>query len=194
MAGDPRCKGKRMMRFPMAAASVAMLAFLLVPTPALHAADQPASKPATSSDTYRQLDLFGQVFERVRADYVDEVSDQQLIESAINGMLSSLDPHSSYMNAKNFQDMQVADAGRVRRPRHRSHDGERPRQGRLADRRHAGRASAGLQAQRPHHRDRRRAGAGHDPERCRRQDARPGQQLDQADHQRAATPLRSTSR
>jgi carboxyl-terminal processing protease len=96
-----------MMRFPMAAASVAMLAFLLVPTPALHAADQPASKPATSSDTYRQLDLFGQVFERVRADYVDEVSDQQLIESAISGMLSSLDPHSSYMNAKNFQDLQV---------------------------------------------------------------------------------------
>jgi carboxyl-terminal processing protease len=96
-----------MMRFPLAAASVAMLAFMLVPTPALHAADQPASKPETSSDTYRQLDLFGQVFERVRADYVDEVTDQQLIESAISGMLSSLDPHSSYMNAKNFQDLQV---------------------------------------------------------------------------------------
>ncbi|HEY1506972.1 MAG TPA: S41 family peptidase [Stellaceae bacterium] len=96
-----------MMRFPMAAASVAMLGFLLVPAPALHAADQPASKPDTSSDTYRQLDLFGQVFERVRADYVDEVSDQQLIEAAITGMLSSLDPHSSYMNPKNFQDLQV---------------------------------------------------------------------------------------
>ena len=100
-----------MMRFPMAAASVAMLAFLLMPTPALHAADQPASKPATSSDTYRQLDLFGQVFERVRADYVDEVTDQQLIEAAISGMLSSLDPHSSYLNSKNFKDMQVQTRG-----------------------------------------------------------------------------------
>jgi len=96
-----------MMRFPLAAASVAMLAFLLVPNPASRAADKPASKPETSSDTYRQLDLFGQVFERVRADYVDEVSDQQLVEAAISGMLSSLDPHSSYMNAKNFQDLQV---------------------------------------------------------------------------------------
>jgi carboxyl-terminal processing protease len=63
--------------------------------------------PQSSSDTYRQLDLFGEVFERVRADYVEEVSDQQLIEAAINGMLSSLDPHSSYMNAKSFGDMQV---------------------------------------------------------------------------------------
>ena len=62
------------------------------------------SKP---SDTYKQLDLFGEVFERVRADYVEEVTDQQLIEAAINGMLSSLDPHSSYMNAKNYDDMQV---------------------------------------------------------------------------------------
>jgi carboxyl-terminal processing protease len=96
-----------MMRFTMAAASVAMLGFLLVPTPALHAADQPPAKPDTSSDTYRQLDLFGEVFERVRADYVDEVSDQKLVEAAITGMLSSLDPHSSYENAKNFQDLQV---------------------------------------------------------------------------------------
>ncbi|HEV8016214.1 MAG TPA: S41 family peptidase [Stellaceae bacterium] len=97
-----------MMRFSTAAASVAILACLLVPTPALRAADQPApAKPDSSSDTYRQLDLFGEVFERVRADYVDDVSDQQLIEAAITGMLSSLDPHSSYMNAKNFQDLQV---------------------------------------------------------------------------------------
>ena len=64
-----------------------------------------------TSDTYRQLDLFSQVFERVRADYVDKVSDQQLIESAINGMLTSLDPHSSYMNAKSFQEMQVQTTG-----------------------------------------------------------------------------------
>jgi carboxyl-terminal processing protease len=71
------------------------------------AADKPAQSPPSSSDTYRQLDLFGEVFERVRADYVENVTDEQLIEAAINGMLSALDPHSSYMNAKNFRDMQV---------------------------------------------------------------------------------------
>jgi carboxyl-terminal processing protease len=71
------------------------------------AADPPQAPPPSNSDTYRQLDLFGEVFERVRADYVENVTDEQLIEAAINGMLSALDPHSSYMNAKNFSDMQV---------------------------------------------------------------------------------------
>ena len=63
------------------------------------------------SETYRQLNLFGEVFERVRVDYVEEVSDSQLIESAINGMLTSLDPHSSFLNEKKFQDMQVQTKG-----------------------------------------------------------------------------------
>ena len=63
------------------------------------------------SDTYRQLNLFGEVFERVRADYVEQPTDQQLIESAINGMLTSLDPHSSYLNPDNFRDMQVQTRG-----------------------------------------------------------------------------------
>ena len=92
------------MRFGLtwaAAALVATLAF----APAVSADDSVNSK--VGADTYRQLDLFGEVFERVRADYVAKVSDQQLIEAAINGMLSSLDPHSSYMNAKNFDDMEV---------------------------------------------------------------------------------------
>ena len=62
-------------------------------------------------DTYRQLKLFGDVFERVRADYVEEVSDQDLIESAIQGMLSALDPHSSYLNADSFRDMRVQTKG-----------------------------------------------------------------------------------
>ncbi len=66
---------------------------------------------SNTSETYRQLDLFGDVFERVRADYVKEVSDEQLIESAINGMLSALDPHSSYMGPKSFKDMQVQTKG-----------------------------------------------------------------------------------
>jgi len=64
-----------------------------------------------TSETYRQLNLFGEVFERVRADYVEPVSDEQLVEAAINGMLTSLDPHSSYLNPKNFRDMQVQTRG-----------------------------------------------------------------------------------
>ena len=63
------------------------------------------------SDTYRQLKLFGDVFERVRADYVEEVSDEELIQTAIRGMLTSLDPHSSYLDAKSFGDMQVQTKG-----------------------------------------------------------------------------------
>jgi carboxyl-terminal processing protease len=64
-----------------------------------------------TSETYRQLNLFGEVFERVRADYVESVSDEQLVEAAINGMLTSLDPHSSYLNNKSFRDMQVQTRG-----------------------------------------------------------------------------------
>ncbi len=67
--------------------------------------------PASSSDTFRALKLFGDVFERVRAEYVEEVSDQALIESAINGMLSALDPHSGYLDANRYRDMQVQTRG-----------------------------------------------------------------------------------
>ena len=63
------------------------------------------------SETYRQLKLFGDVFERVRADYVEETTDQKLIEAAIQGMLSALDPHSSYLNADSFRDMRVQTKG-----------------------------------------------------------------------------------
>ena len=63
------------------------------------------------SETYRQLKLFGDVFERVRADYVDEVTDEEMIESAIRGMLADLDPHSSFLNAKSFQNMRVQTKG-----------------------------------------------------------------------------------
>jgi carboxyl-terminal processing protease len=66
---------------------------------------------AASTETYRQLNLFGDVFERIRSDYVERPEDAKLIESAINGMLSSLDPHSSYMDAKSFRDMQVQTRG-----------------------------------------------------------------------------------
>ncbi|PCI34061.1 MAG: peptidase S41 [Alphaproteobacteria bacterium] len=64
-----------------------------------------------SSDTYKQLNLFGDVFEKIRAQYVRDVTDEELIEAAINGMLSSLDPHSSYLTAKSFDDMQVQTKG-----------------------------------------------------------------------------------
>jgi carboxyl-terminal processing protease len=66
---------------------------------------------AAVSDTYRELNLFGDVFERVRADYVEKPDDSKLVESAINGMLAGLDPHSSYMDPKSFRDMQVQTRG-----------------------------------------------------------------------------------
>ena len=69
------------------------------------------AQDADNADTYRLLSLFGDVFERVRADYVEPVTDRDLVENAINGMLTGLDPHSSYMNAKAFRDMQVQTRG-----------------------------------------------------------------------------------
>ncbi|MEN9754365.1 MAG: hypothetical protein RLZ07_747 [Pseudomonadota bacterium] len=66
---------------------------------------------AASSETYRQLNLFGDVFEKIRTDYVEKPEDAKLIESAISGMLSGLDPHSSYMDPKSFKDMQVQTKG-----------------------------------------------------------------------------------
>jgi len=70
-----------------------------------------SSARAATSDTYRQLNLFGDVFERVRSDYVEKPDDSKLVESAISGMLAGLDPHSSYMDAKSFRDMQVQTRG-----------------------------------------------------------------------------------
>jgi len=66
---------------------------------------------SNTAESYKQLDLFGDVFDLVRRDYVDDVSDETLIEGAISGMLTSLDPHSSYLNAKNFNDMKVQTRG-----------------------------------------------------------------------------------
>jgi carboxyl-terminal processing protease len=69
------------------------------------------SATTPNAEIYRQLDLFGDVLERVRADYVEKPNDVELIESAINGMLTSLDPHSAYLSAKHFRDMQVQTRG-----------------------------------------------------------------------------------
>ena len=70
-----------------------------------------SAKAAGGADTYRQLNLFGDVFERVRADYVEKPEDAKLIEAAINGMLNGLDPHSSFMDSKSYRDMQVQTKG-----------------------------------------------------------------------------------
>ena len=72
----------------------------------------PVAAPAASNEeTFRQLELFGDIFERIRSFYVDDTTDKELIESAINGMLQSLDPHSSYLNEESFRDMQVQTRG-----------------------------------------------------------------------------------
>lgn len=92
-----------MKRF-LASASVA-LCLVFGAVPAI------SETPETSIDTYRQLDLLMEVFEKIRAEYVEEVDDVDVLESAINGMLAGLDPHSSYMGPKNFSDMQVQTRG-----------------------------------------------------------------------------------
>jgi carboxyl-terminal processing protease len=94
----------------LGAASGAALT-LLATQPRLVSIGFGSTAKAAAADTYRQLNLFGDVFERVRADYVEKPDDSKLIESAINGMLSGLDPHSSYMEPKAFRDMQVQTRG-----------------------------------------------------------------------------------
>ncbi|MEO0544689.1 MAG: S41 family peptidase [Pseudomonadota bacterium] len=69
------------------------------------------SAEAAGSETYRQLAIFGDIFERVRANYVEEPDEKELVESAINGMLTSLDPHSSYLNADDAEDMRTQTRG-----------------------------------------------------------------------------------
>jgi len=86
----------------MGAAATAILMHSVVP-------EGPAN--AANSDAYKQLNLFGDVFDRVRSDYVVKPDDSKLIDAAISGMLTSLDPHSSYLNAKSFRDMQVQTRG-----------------------------------------------------------------------------------
>jgi carboxyl-terminal processing protease len=90
-----------------AACGAAVMLFVTQPRAVLMG----SSARAATSDTYRQLNLFGDVFERVRSDYVEKPDDSKLVESAISGMLTGLDPHSSYMDAKSFRDMQVQTRG-----------------------------------------------------------------------------------
>ncbi len=87
-----------------------LLAFVAAGTSMINAT-RSQSAAAANADVYKSLDLFGEVLERVRADYVEKPDDNELIELAINGMLSGLDPHSTYLNPKHFRDMQVQTRG-----------------------------------------------------------------------------------
>jgi carboxyl-terminal processing protease len=88
---------------------VGVVATLLLTQP--HTLLMGSAAGAAASDTYLKLNLFGDVFERVRAAYVEKPDDSKLVESAINGMLAGLDPHSSYMNPHSLRDMQVQTRG-----------------------------------------------------------------------------------
>jgi carboxyl-terminal processing protease len=94
--------------FFLGAAAGACLALLVTTPRGTHFS---ASATAAATDAYSQLNLFGEVFERVRADYVEKPDDTKLIEGAINGMVTSLDPHSRYMNEKAWNDMQETTHG-----------------------------------------------------------------------------------
>src|SRR4029077_1543779 len=105
-------EGSRMMRktsLIFLGALVGVVATLLLTQP--HTLLMGSAAGAAASDTYRTLNLFGDVFERVRADYVEKPDDSKLVESAINGMLAGLDPHSGYMTPSSFRDMQVQTRG-----------------------------------------------------------------------------------
>jgi carboxyl-terminal processing protease len=90
---------------PIAAGAAALLVF------ALRHDIGVAAPNNSNSEAYQELNLFGEVFEDVRAHYAGKVDDDELMESAINGMLTSLDPHSNYLNTKNFDDMKVQTRG-----------------------------------------------------------------------------------
>ncbi len=84
---------------------------LLFSNPSFSREAEKSEDEPIKEDTYELLNLFGEVFQRVRTDYVEPVKDSDLIENAINGMLTSLDPHSSYLTEKNFKEMQVQTKG-----------------------------------------------------------------------------------
>ena len=87
------------------------LAMIFIAIAILHSFSFKAIAEDKKTNVYQQLNMFGEVYERVRREYVEEVSDKELIEAAIEGMLQSLDPHSSFMNEDTFKDMQVQTKG-----------------------------------------------------------------------------------
>ena len=127
------------------------------------------------------LRAFTEVFGRIKSDYVEPVDDKKLITEAINGMLSGLDPHSAYLDAEAFRELQVGHAGRVRRAGHRSRHGRRLRQGHLSDRRHPC-VPRGAQAGRSDHQAGRQQREGHDAQRRGQAHARQAQHRHHPDH------------
>ena len=130
-----------------------------------------AQEADKEKSVYEELDLFGDIFERIRTSYVEPVDDKTLIEAAINGMLSHLDPHSSYMPEDEFDDMRVQTKGEFGglgievTQENGVVKVVSPIEGTPADR-------AGVQARRPHHPGQRRERHGPDAERGGRHDAR----------------------
>jgi carboxyl-terminal processing protease len=104
-------KGARMMRKSEYALWALLVLAVLAAGSTMVSLARSQSASAANSEIYRQLDLFGEVLERVRSDYVEKPDDAKLIEAAINGMLTALDPHSAYLNPKHFRDMQVQTRG-----------------------------------------------------------------------------------
>jgi len=94
-----------------ALSAVAFAALSMIWSGTVLAEENPPPAPASNLETYRQLQLFGEVFTKFRSEFADEVKDQDMVEAAVNGMLSALDPHSSYLNAKNFEEMQEQTRG-----------------------------------------------------------------------------------
>ena len=171
-------------------AATALVAGITIGGVAFHASGVRA-QAASSTSTYEQLNLFGEVFERIRDNYVEPADDEKLIEAAVNGMLTSLDPHSSYLNQKDFGDMQVQTKGEFGGLGIEVTMEEglikvvSPMDGTPA-------AEAGLQPGDYHLRARRPADHGPDPERGGREDARRDRLLDHASPSSAATRIRST--
>src|SRR3954468_23207496 len=114
MVGSKRSrKGSRMMRkTPLILLGAAAGAALTLLTTQPRIVFDGSSAKAAAADTNRELALFHDVFERVRTNYVDKPDDGKLVESAINGMLAGLDPHSSYMDSRSFRAMQTQVSGR----------------------------------------------------------------------------------
>jgi carboxyl-terminal processing protease len=106
----PRRAGGRRLRM-MGAVGAAFLAGVVIGPVIAVPTIQAWAQEGGRAETYRLLNLFGDVFERVRAEYVEPVNDREVVENAINGMLQGLDPHSSYMNPRSFRDMQVQTRG-----------------------------------------------------------------------------------
>jgi carboxyl-terminal processing protease len=111
MVGRGIREGARMMRKSEYALWALLVLAVLAAGSTMVSLARSQSASAANSEIYKQLDLFGEVLERVRADYVEEPDDSELIESAINGMLTALDPHSAYLNPQHFRDMQVQTRG-----------------------------------------------------------------------------------